>query len=177
MEKRKEKKFRQTYPGPNTADNQQMLQDIRETLLTTGDRGAPATAAGSERSVPERADSKEREQRGEAERARRQSPPVEFSGTASPRMQNRERGASHTPTKHLSSAQSSHRAHQSSVRKQNLEKIRRDLQPFKGRERLSDPGFHHPSRDTVDRRLLDELITTYGYSEVRGRSVAYIVQN
>lgn len=168
MERRKEKKHRQTYPGPNSADNQQMLQDIRETLQLNPGTSTTGTPTGSERSAPERADSKEREHRGESERVRRQSPPGEVSGAASPRMQNR--GSSHTPTKHISSAQSSHRAHQNTVRKQNLEKIRRDLQPFKGRERLSDPGFHHPSKDTVDRKMLEELINTYGYSEVGKRA-------
>lgn len=161
MERRKEKKHRQTYPGPNTADNQQMLQDIRETLQLTTTAATTGTPTASERSAPERADSKEREHR-------RPSPPGEVSGAASPRMQNR--GTSHTPTKHLSASQSSHRAHQNTVRKQNLEKIRRDLQQFKGRERLSDPGFHHPSKDTVDKKMLEELINTYGYSEVGRRA-------
>lgn len=112
----------------------------------------------------ERADSREK---GESERLRRQTPPAADGGASSPRMQNR--GTTNTPTKHLSSSQSStNRAHQNNVRKQNLEKIRRDLQPFKdkGRERLSDPGFHPAGRDTVDKKMLEELINSYGYSEV-----------
>ena len=108
----------------------------------------------------ERADSREK---GESERLRRQTPPAD-GGAGSPRVQNR------TPTKHLSTSQSSSsRAHQSNVRKQHLEKIRRDLQPFKdkGRERLSDPGFHPAGKETVDKKMLEELINSYGYSEVR----------
>ena len=142
-----------------------MLQDFKE-LNAPGGSGTTAMAtsagppaAGSERGVHEKADSRE------GDRVRRQTPPAEGTQSAgSPRMQNR--AANHTPTKHLSSSQSSNRAQQSNLRKQNLEKIRRDLQPFKGRERLSDPGFHHVGKDTVDKKMLDELINNYGYSEV-----------
>lgn len=161
MDRREErKKHRHNYPGTAAAaDNQQMLHEHRDAA-----GGPPALERGSSH---ERADSREKEhgRAGEGDRLRRQTPPADgVQGTNSPRMQNR---GSNTPTKHLTSSQSSsNRAHENSVRKQNLEKIRRDLQQFKGRERLSDPGFHPAGKETADKKMLDELINTYGYSEV-----------
>jgi hypothetical protein len=154
MDRREErKKHRLTYPGTtSTTDSQQ--QALHEYREMAGERG----------SSHERADSREKEHGREGERLRRQTPPAD-GGTSSPRMQGR--GSSNTPTKHLSASQSSaNRAHQSNVRKQNLEKIRRDLQPFKDK-RLSDPGFHAAGKETVDKKMLEELINSYGYSEVR----------
>lgn len=165
MDRREErKKHRLTYPGTSSAENQ-MLHDVHVNPAPTSTTAAPSAERGSH----ERTDSKEKDHRaGESERLRRQTPPAEgIQGTGSPRMQNRV--SNHTPTKHLASSQSSsNRAHQNNVRKQNLDKIRRDLQPFgRGRERLSDPGFHPVGKDSVDKKMLDEMINSYGYSEVR----------
>ena len=163
MDRREErKKHRPSYPGTTSAaESQQMVHEYRDATAPTP---APLERGGSH----ERADSREKEhgRAGESDRLRRQTPPAEgVQGTNSPRMQTR---GSNTPTKHLTSTQSSSsRAHENSVRKQNLEKIRRDLQQFKGQERRSDPGFHPVGRDTVDKKMLEELINSYGYSEVR----------
>lgn len=166
MDRRDEKrKHRLTYSGSTSAaDNQQMVHEYRDATAPAG--GPPALERGGSH---ERADSREKEhgRTVEGDRLRRQTPPADgVQGTSSPRMQSR--GSNNTPTKHLTSTQSSsNRAHENSVRKQNLEKIRKDLQQFRGRERNSDPGFHPVGRETVDKKMLDELINSYGYSEVR----------
>ena len=162
MDRREERrKHRLTYPGTTSAaENQHMLQDYRDAAAVSGGGQPAALERGGSH---ERADSREKEHGREGERLRRQTPPAD-GGTNSPRMQNRV--ASGTPTKHLSAAQSSaNRTHQNNERKKNLEKIRRDLQPFKDK-RLSDPGFHAAGKETVDKKMLDELINSYGYSEV-----------
>ena len=164
MDRREERrKHRLTYPGTNsssTAAESQMLHDYKDAAAaSTGSGGGqPVLERGGSH---ERADSREKE----GERLRRQTPPAD-GGTSSPRMQNRV--TSSTPTKHLSSSHqgSANRAHQSNVRKQHLETIRRDLQQFKDK-RLSDPGFHAAGKETVDKKMLEELINSYGYSEVR----------
>ena len=156
-----------TYPGTTSvAESQQMLHDYRE-KEPSGGGGPPAALerGGSH----DRADSREKDHGrgsggGEGERLRRQTPPAD-GGTNSPRMQSRV--TSSTPTKHLAASQSTaNRAHQSNVRKQKLDEIRRDLQPFN--KRLSDPGFHAAGKETVDKKMLEELIS-YGYSEVYTR--------
>lgn len=145
MERDERKKHRANYPS--SADNQQMLHDANPTVAVAG----PPTAS-PERSSHERADSREKEHR-EGDRLRRQTPPAEGAHNAgSPRMQNRQ-----TPTKHLTSQTTTNRAHQSNVRKQNLEKIRREIQPFKG----------PVGKESVDKKMLEELTNNYGYSEVR----------
>ena len=164
MDRREERrKHRLTYPGTTSvAESQQMLHDYRD-AAAGGGGGTPVLERGGSH---ERADSREKDhgRGGEGEKLRRQTPPAD-GGTSSPRMQNRV--TSSTPTKHLSASQTSaNRAHQSNVRKQNLEKIRRDLQPFKDK-RLSDPGFHAAGKETVDKKMLEELINSYGYNEVR----------
>ena len=165
MDRREEKrKHRLTYPGTtNAVDSQRILHEATGPTTVAGGQQPALERGGSH----ERADSREKEHSrgGESDRLRRQTSPADgIQGASSPRMQNR---GSNTPTKHLSSSQSSsNRAHQNNVRKQNLEKIRRDLQPFKGRDRLSDPGFHPVGKETVDKKMLDELINSYGYSEV-----------
>ena len=165
MDRREERrKHRLTYPGTTSTAvaESQMLHDIKDgvagsTASGSSGSGQPVLERGGSH---ERADSREKE----GERLRRQTPPAD-GGTSSPRMQNRV--TSSTPTKHLSSSHqsSTNRAHQSNVRKQHLEQIRRDLQQFKDK-RLSDPGFHAAGKETVDKKMLDELIS-YGYSEVR----------
>jgi hypothetical protein len=160
MDRREERrKHRLTYPGTNssTAAESQMLHDYKDAAAASigSGGGQPVLERGGSH---ERADSREKE----GERLRRQTPPADGGGTSSPRMQNR------TPTKHLSSSHqgSANRAHQSNVRKQHLEQIRRDLQQFKDK-RLSDPGFHAAGKEMVDKKMLEELINSYGYSEVR----------
>lgn len=168
MDRRDERrKHRLTYPGTTSAaESQQMLHDYKDAVVPlasggSGSGGQPVLERGGSH---ERADSKEKEHGREGERLRRQTPPAD-GGTSSPRMQNRV--TSSTPTKHLSSSQSSaNRAHQSNMRKQHLEQIRRDLQQFKPDKRLSDPGFHAAGKETVEKKMLEELIS-YGYSEVR----------
>lgn len=147
---KREKKYRQTYPGPNTADNQQMMQDIRETLENhqhQAQKQDPAVAADCGSSVErERPESRDRDQ------TRRPSPPSELTASngspgTTPRMQQNRS----TPTKQLASNQT----------KRKLAKIRKSLKPFA----YSDPGFH-ASMDKVNRRMLEELISL-GHNEVR----------
>lgn len=172
MDRREERrKNRQTYPGTAPSSVTEMLHDFNRdggTGVGGGGGGGGGGVVLERGASHERADSREKDHAargGEAERIRRQTPPADAAGsTNSPRMQNRV--TSSTPTKHLSSSQSSaNRAQQSNERKKNLERIRRDLQPFKDK-RLSDPGFHAAGKDTVDKKLLEELINGYGYSEV-----------
>ena len=56
--RRPERKHRQTYPGPNAADNQQMLQDIKDSITSShrgreGSNGSSghSTSAGSEKEM------------------------------------------------------------------------------------------------------------------------------
>lgn len=153
MDRREDrKKHRVNYPS--SADSPQMLHDANPPVVAV----AGPSRSSPERSSHERADSKEKEYRGgEGDRLRRQTPPAEGAqNTSSPRLQNR--GSNQTPTKHLTSSQSTtNRAHQSNVRKINLEKIRREIQPFKG----------PVGKESVDKKMLEELINSYGYSEVR----------
>ena len=146
---RREKWFRQTYPGPNSADNQLMLQNIRSTLENHHSEKQTGSGMGSGTGAErlERSDSKERTQ------MRRSSPPSELTSSGSPsstpRMAQQSRS---TPTKQLASRRTKHA-------KRELATIRRDLKQF-----ASDPGFH-AARDKVNKRMLDELISL-GYNEV-----------
>lgn len=145
---RREKRFRQTYPGPNSADNQQMLQDIRSTL---GQQTTAGSGTAAERL--ERSDSKEREKERRREQTRRSSPPSELTSSGSPGSTPRPaRPSRTTPTKMLDSS--------SNRRKKQLATIHKSLKPFA----YSDPGFH-VARDKVNKRLLEELISL-GYNEV-----------
>ena len=171
---RREKKFRQTYPGPNSADNQQMLHDIKETLdnheraqVVTA---AASTTAGSERERALAATSSgsgsgsEREMRtepaGGRDSSRRSSPPSdrEHAASGSPGATHRAQQNRSTPTKQLGS---------SDRHKQTMREIRKQLRPFAS----SDPGFH-PARDQVNKKMLEQLIN-YGYNEVRELARAF----
>ena len=126
---RRERRFRQTFPGPNSADNTQMLQDIRSTLDTHRQTG------GTDRL--ERSDSKEREHS-------RKSPPSELTSSGSPGTAPRMQQNRSTPTKQLASNRT----------KRQLATIRKSLRPFA----YSDPGFH-AARDKVNKKMLEELIS------------------
>ncbi len=150
---RREKKFRQTYPGPNSADNQQMLQDIRSTLGQQSTAGS-GTASGSPAERLERSDSKERERERKREQTRRSSPPSELNSSGSPGTTPRMQPSRSTPTKQLES-------NSNRKRERQLAKIRKSLKPFA----YSDPGFH-TAREKVNMKMLEELISL-GYNEVR----------
>ena len=176
---RREKKFRQTYPGPNSADNQQMLQNIKDTLdnhqraqVTTA---AASTTAGSERerslaattTSSGSASSGSSDMRtdhtassGGRDMSRRSSPPSDREAVAvsgSPGTNQRApAGSRATPTKQLGSSLASE------WNKQTMKEIKKQLRPFAS----SDPGFH-PARDRVNKKLLVQLIN-FGYNEVGG---------
>ncbi len=155
---RREKRFRQTFPGPNSADNQQMLQDIRSTLGQQTAASSSGTASGSPVERLERSDSKEREKERKREQTRRPSPPSELTSSGSPGTTPRLQPSRSTPTKQLD-------RESSSTRKKQLATIRRSLKPFA----YSDPGFQ-TDREKVDKKMLEELISL-GYNEVRAGSV------
>ena len=100
---RREKKFRQTFPGPNSADNVQMLHDIRETL-----------------EYHHRAGATDRPERQEREPSRKSSPPSELTASGSPGTTPRMQQSRSTPTKQLASTRT----------KRQLAKIRKSLKPF-----------------------------------------------
>ena len=176
---RREKKFRQTYPGPNSADNQQMLQDIKDTL-DNHQRAQIATVAASTTATSERerslglaatttssgsassgsSDTMRIDQTTTAGRdmSRRSSPPSDREAHAisgSPSTTQRATAQNRaTPTKQLASSASD-------WNKQTMKEIKKQLRPFAS----SDPGFH-PARDRVNKKLLMQLIN-YGYNEVR----------
>lgn len=155
---RRERRHRQTYPGPNPEDNQQMLQDIKHTIEThsSGEKvGRSGSSAGSEaemRTVDrERPESRDKEQ----SRERRSSPPASTSSDreqASPGTARAQQNRS-TPTKQLNQLNSDRN-------KQQLREIRRMLRPFV----RSDPGLN-AAKDHVNKSLLEQLIGL-GYSEV-----------
>ena len=158
MASRRERRHRQTYPGPNPEDNQQMLQDIKQTIeIHSGGEKVGRSSAGSEAEMRttenlldgERPESRDREQSRE-----RRSPPAsgdreQASPGAARAQQNRS-----TPTKQLTQLNSDRN-------KQQLREIRRMLRPFV----RSDPGLN-ASKDLVNKSMLDQLISL-GYSEVR----------
>lgn len=171
---KRDRKQRQTYPGPNSADNQQMLRDIRHTLdqhqrdIRTP---TPTSSVALVATVERQDSSREREHL-------RRSPPSEAgggggsAGSGSPRVQPQSRAAASSATT-TAAATSSVPAtttaaggkQNSSNRKRQLATIRRSLRPFASAH--SDPGFH-TARDMVDKRALEELISL-GYNEVRER--------
>ena len=161
MMARREKKYRQTYPGPNSEDNQQMLQDIRDTLDHHQNRATDTytttTTVDRERSVGVAAPPSvgERDMRVDRESrdTRRPSPPSDreqglpsASPGTTPRMQQNRS----TPTKQLASDGT----------QQKLREIRKSLRPFA----YSDPGFH-AAKDKVNKKMLEQLINL-GYNEV-----------
>ena len=176
---RREKKFRQTYPGPNSADNQQMLQDIKDTL-DNHQRAQIATVAASTTAASERERSlglaATTTSSGSAssgssdtmridhttagrDMSRRSSPPSDrgeaHAVSGSPSTTQRASAQNRaTPTKQLASSASD-------WNKQTMKEIKKQLRPFAS----SDPGFH-PARDRVNKKLLMQLIN-YGYNEVR----------
>ena len=170
---RREKKFRQTYPGPNSADNQQMLQDIKDTL-DNHQRAQIATAAASTTAGSERersvglaatttssgsassgsSDMMRTDHAGGRDTSRRSSPPSDretYAVSGSPSTSQRASAQNRaTPTKQFAS----------DWNKQTMKEIKKQLRPFAS----SDPGFH-PARDRVSKKLLMQLIN-YGYNEV-----------
>lgn len=154
---KRDKRQRQTFPGPNPSENQQMLNDIRTTLGTNAQATSTAsTASDREGSAdPAQAFSTDKEPREDRESCRR-SPPSdrELTGASpsnTPRMQV-QRSSNRTPTKQLTSHGT----------KEKLREIKKSLGPFA----YSDPGFHHPAQDKVNKAMLLRLISL-GYNEVR----------
>ena len=174
---RREKKFRQTYPGPNSADNQQMLQNIKDTL-DNHQRAQVATAAVSTTAGSERerslgiaatttssgsassgsSDTMRTDHTSGRDTSRRSSPPSDreaYAVSGSPSTSQRASAQNRaTPTKQLASSASD-------WNKQTMKEIKKQLRPFAS----SDPGFH-PARDRVNKKLLMQLINV-GYNEVR----------
>lgn len=155
---RRERRHRQkTYPGPNPEDNQQMLQDIKDSISieTSGSDRVEHSSAGSEKEMRverplerERPESRDKEQSRDRERKSPPSDRDQASPGTTPRSQNRS-----TPTKQLGQERN----------QQKLREIRRSLRPFRTFAR-SDPGFHVP-KDQVSGAMLDQLISL-GHSEV-----------
>lgn len=179
---RREKKFRQTYPGPNSADNQQMLQDIKDTLdhhqqaqvvtaaaSTTAagsserDRSLIAAAAASSGSGSGGSSASERDMRtdypttsGSARDTtnRRSSPPSDREQV----VLSGSPGATQRVQQNRSTP--TKQLGSSDWNKQTMKEIKKQLRPFAS----SDPGFH-PPRDRVNKKMVVQLIN-YGYSEV-----------
>ena len=152
---RRERRLRQTYPGPNPEDNQQMLQDIKDTIESHSTEKPGKSSPGADRDMRS-----EKQERPESSRDRvdksgrdreRRSPPSDREqaspGTTPRAQQNRS-----TPTKHIT--QSSDR------NKQQLRDIRRSLRPY----HRSDPGFH-VGKEQANQAMLEQLISL-GHSEV-----------
>lgn len=147
---RREKKFRQTFPGPNSSDNQQMLHNIRETL--ENHQRETSIERPMSKEGPERPDTRDRDQ------TRRSSPPSELTASGSPGTTPRMQQNRSTPTKLIATSRT----------KKQLAKIRKSLKPFA----YSDPGFH-AAKDKVNKRMLEELISL-GHNEVGQTNVLVI---
>lgn len=161
--RRAERKHRQTFPGPNSADNQQMLQDIKDTIASTeslsekdkaaesGGVGGHSTSAGSEKEMKgERQPERERPESRDVEQSKDRRSPQSDREQASPGATPRAQQNRSTPTKQLNSEK--HRQH--------LRDIRRTLRPFY----KSDPGLA-VGKEIVNMALLEQLINL-GHSEV-----------
>ena len=156
---KRDKRQRQTFPGPNPGENQQMLNDIRTTLGTNAQATSTAsTASDRENSTAQaQAYQAQRRTRDEREPSRRSPPrdrdqPLASSGaspSSTPRMQ--PNASRSTPTKQLGP----------NGTKEKLREIKKTLRPFAN----SDPGFHHPAKDKVNKEMLERLICL-GYNEV-----------
>lgn len=170
--RRAERKHRQTYPGPNAADNQQMLQDIKDSIASTeslsdqekavesGGDGGHSTSAGSEKEMKgERQPERERPESRDMEQSKERRSPQSDREQASPGATPRSQQNRSTPTKQLNSAK--HRQH--------LREIRKTLRPF----HKSDPGLA-VGKEKVNKVMLEQLINL-GYSEVSawGALLAY----
>lgn len=156
----RERRHRQTYPGPNPEDNQQMLQDIKDSILEShSEENNGRSSAGSDREMRgekllerERPESRDREQSRE-----RRSPPSSSAAAAGEREQaspgtpRSQQNRSATPTKQMGQDKN----------KQQLRDIRRMLRPYA----RSDPGFHLANRDQANKSMLEQLISL-GHSEV-----------
>jgi hypothetical protein len=162
MAVRRERRPRQkTYPGPNPEDNQQMLQDIKDSIATdsSADKvsSRPVSSGGLEEMRTERPLERERPEsrdREQSSRRERRSPPSDREqaspGTTSTQRSQQNRS---TPTKQLTQFNSERNQKQ-------LREIRKSLRPWV----KSDPGFHS-SKDQVNPSMLDQLISM-GHSEV-----------
>ncbi len=156
---KRDKRQRQTFPGPNPSENQQMLDDIRTTLGTNAQATSTAsTVSDREGSAgPAQAYNSDREVRDrDREESSRRSPPSdrELTGASpsnTPRMQTQQNSNRSTPTKQLSSHGT----------KEKLREIKKSLRPFAN----SDPGLNHPAKDKVNKSMLERLICL-GYNEV-----------
>lgn len=156
---RRERRHRQTYPGPNPEDNQQMLQDIKHTIEThsSGEKVGRSSAGSEAEMRTEKSLDRERPESRDKEQSReRRSPPASVATgdreQASPGTARSQQNRS-TPTKQLTQLNSDRN-------KQQLREIRRMLRPFV----RSDPGLN-AAKDHVNKSMLEQLISL-GYSEV-----------
>ena len=191
---RREKKFRQTYPGPNSADNQQMLQDIKDTL-DNHQRAQIASVAASSGSTTAA-------QQSERERSLGLAATTTSSGSASsggsdtmrttdshhatataaagrdmsrrssPPSDREAHGAVNASSGSPSTTQRASAQNRATPTKQLASSAsdwnKQTMKEIKKQLRpfaSSDPGFH-PARDRVNKKLLMQLIN-YGYNEVR----------
>lgn len=168
---KRDKRQRQTFPGPNSSENEQMLNDIRTTLGTNAQATSTAsTVSDREGSAgPAQAYNSDREVRDREEReSSRRSPPSdrELTGASpsnTPRMQaqaQQQNSNRSTPTKQLTSHGT----------KEKLREIKKSLRPFAN----SDPGLNHPGKDKVNKAMLERLICL-GYNEVRENCVIFLL--
>lgn len=149
-----------TYPGPNPEDNQQMLQDIKDSIAIEthpNDKvGRSTSSAGSDEMRTERPAERPESRDKEQSRSRldsRGSPPSDreqASPGTPPRSQQNSRS---TPTKQLTQLNVDRN-------KKQLREIRKSLRPWV----RSDPGFH-AAKDQVNMNMLEQLISL-GHSEV-----------
>ena len=153
MARRDRSRLRQTYPGPNPEDNQQMLQDIKDTIEShsTEKLANQSSSPVSDREM--RSEKQERPESRDGRERERRSPPSDRE-QASPGSTPRAQQNRSTPTKQLT--QSSDR------NKQQLRDIRRSLRPY----HRSDPGLHSVGKEQANKTMLEQLISL-GHSEVR----------
>ena len=169
MASRRERRHRQTYPGPNPADNRQMVQDIKDSILqassesltSNGEKEKPAvnrSSTGSEREMRgEKSFDRDRpESRDSRERKSPLSDREQASPGATPRAAMQQNPNRATPTKQISQPNSD--------RNKQLRAIRISLRPYDKYARRSDPGFH-AAIEQVNKTMLEQLIS-YGHSEV-----------
>ncbi len=159
---RADRKHRQTYPGPNPADNQQMVQDIKESIASSGSLSEKKNTGESKASNgPSSSVDSDKEMKGEKvlERERPPSRDLEQSKDRRSPLSDREQtspGATPrvaqnraTPTKQLDPK-----------RRQQLRDIRKTLHPWC----KSDPGLAG-GKEKVNKVMLEQLINL-GHSEV-----------
>lgn len=182
MARRERRPRQKTYPGPNLEDNQQMLQDIKNSIAVDTQSSGTSTStitsekvasllAGEEMRTERPLERERPESRGDREQAgsrnrERRSPPGLGDQASSPGTTARSQQNRSTPTKQLS--QNSDR------NKKQLREIRKSLRPWV----RSDPGFHAASSkdQVVNVSMLEQLISL-GHSENSAAGALIAVNN